>query len=65
MLSVVFIVTVALVALILLVRRAWWRTRAAQLPQGDIPVGTFRRVPAKWGGITSALSPSSSFEINK
>jgi hypothetical protein len=37
MVSVVFIVTVALVALILLVRRGWWRTRTAQLPQGGIP----------------------------
>ena len=37
MLSVVFIVTVVFVALILLVRRGWWRKGIAQQPQGGIP----------------------------
>jgi hypothetical protein len=37
MVSVVFMVTVAFVALILSVRRGWWRTCTAQLPQGSIP----------------------------
>jgi hypothetical protein len=37
MLSVVFMVTVALVALVLLVRRGWWRTRTAQRPKEGIP----------------------------
>jgi hypothetical protein len=37
MLSVVFMVTVVFVALILLVRRAWWRKGLAQRPQGGIP----------------------------
>ena len=40
MLSVIFIVTVALVGLILLVRRAWWRKGTAQLPQRGIPPET-------------------------
>jgi Flp pilus assembly protein TadD len=38
MVSVVFMVTVVLVALILLVRRGWWRTRTAQLSQGGVPL---------------------------
>jgi hypothetical protein len=37
MVSLVFIVTVALVALILLVRRGWWQTRTAQRPPEGIP----------------------------
>jgi hypothetical protein len=37
MLSVVFIVTVVFVALILLVRRVWWRKEPAQRLQGGIP----------------------------
>ena len=37
MVSVVLMVTVAFVALVLLVRRGWWRTRTAQLPQGGVP----------------------------
>jgi predicted Zn-dependent protease len=37
MLSVVFIVTVVFVALILLVRRVWWRKGPAQRPQEGIP----------------------------
>ena len=37
MLSVVFMVTVVFVALILLVRRGWWRQGTAQRPQGAIP----------------------------
>ena len=37
MLSVVFIVTVVCVALILSVRRIWWRTRTAQQPPAGIP----------------------------
>jgi hypothetical protein len=40
MLSMVFMVTVALVVLILLVRRGWWRKRTNQLPQGGIPPET-------------------------
>jgi hypothetical protein len=38
--SMVFMVTVALVALILLVRRGWWRTRIVQLQSGGIPLTT-------------------------
>jgi hypothetical protein len=37
MLSVVFMVTVVFVALILLVRRGWWRKGTAQRSQGGIP----------------------------
>jgi Flp pilus assembly protein TadD len=37
MLSVVFMVTVVFVALILLVRRVWWRKGPAQRLQGGIP----------------------------
>jgi predicted Zn-dependent protease len=37
MLSVVFMVTVVFVALILLVRRVWWRKGPAQRPQEGIP----------------------------
>jgi hypothetical protein len=37
MISVVFMVTVASVVLILLVRRGWWGKRMAQRPQGGIP----------------------------
>jgi predicted Zn-dependent protease len=37
MLSVVFMVTVVFVALILLVRRGWWRKGPAQRLQGGIP----------------------------
>jgi hypothetical protein len=37
MLSVIFIVTVVCVALILSVRRGWWRTRTAQQPPAGIP----------------------------
>jgi hypothetical protein len=37
MLSVVFMVTVVFVALILVVRRGWWRKGPAQRPQGGIP----------------------------
>lgn len=37
MLSVVFMVTVVFVALILLVRRVWWRKGPAQRPQRGIP----------------------------
>jgi hypothetical protein len=40
MVSVVLMVTVALVALILLVRRGWWRTRLVQLQSGGIPLTT-------------------------
>jgi predicted Zn-dependent protease len=37
MLSVVFMVTVVFVALILVVRRVWWRKGPAQRPQRSIP----------------------------
>ena len=37
MLSVVLIGTVVLVALLLVVRRGWWRKRPAQRSQGGIP----------------------------
>jgi len=37
MLSVIFMVTVVFVALILLVRRVWWRKGPAQRPQEGIP----------------------------
>jgi predicted Zn-dependent protease len=37
MLSVVFIVTAVFVALILVVRRVWWRKAPAQRLQGGIP----------------------------
>jgi len=37
MLSVVFMVIVVFVALILLVRRGWWRKGPAQQPQGGMP----------------------------
>jgi Flp pilus assembly protein TadD len=40
MVSVVLMVTVALVVLILLVRRGWWRTRLVQLQPGGIPLTT-------------------------
>jgi predicted negative regulator of RcsB-dependent stress response len=40
MVSIVFLVTVALVALFLLVHWGWWRTRTVQLPQGGIPPQT-------------------------
>jgi cytochrome c-type biogenesis protein CcmH/NrfG len=40
MLSVVFIVTVVFVALILVVRRVWWRKGPAQRLQGGIPQET-------------------------
>ena len=38
--SVVFIVTVVCVALLLVVRRVWWRKGSAQRPQGGIPQET-------------------------
>jgi hypothetical protein len=37
MLSVVFIITVVLVALALIVRRGWWQRRTDQLPPAGIP----------------------------
>jgi hypothetical protein len=37
MLSVVFMVTVGIVALLLVVRRVWWRKGPAQQLQGGIP----------------------------
>jgi hypothetical protein len=37
MVSLVFMVTVAVVALILLVRRGWWQTRTVQRPPAGIP----------------------------
>jgi hypothetical protein len=37
MLSVIFIVTVVCVAVILLIRRVWWRTRTEQRPPAGIP----------------------------
>ena len=40
MVSVVFMVTVALVVLLLLVRRGWWRTRLVQLQSGGILLTT-------------------------
>ena len=37
MLSVIFLVAVACVALVLVVRKGWWRTRTAPRPPGGIP----------------------------
>jgi len=45
MVNVVFMVTVVCVAFIWSVRKGWWRTHTAQLPQGGIPHETLALEP--------------------